>query len=314
MVKYLLDQGADKDKATNDGASPLFAATHEGHLEVVQCLLEKNADKDKADNDGCSPILIATHRGHLDVVRCLLGQGVDKDKADNDGWTPMNVAAANGELPVVQCLLDQGVDMDKADNDGWTPMYIASLQGHLGVVRLLLDQGAAKDKTNDDGSTALHRAALSGHLAVVQLLLSHGAKLDIMDKYGKQPIDVATTEEIKRAILDEKIRTTSRTTTRQSRGVINAGTLANQIINPYAKSYGRTALHRAARSGNLDETHLLVSQEATLDTTDNDDKQPIHMQSGLRGCYGSFDIIITSFIVIIIEQQKGLRDNNRSSY
>ena len=69
MVQCLLEHGVDKDKATNDGASPLLIAAENGHLAVVQCLLEHSVDKHKANNNGASPLLIAAQNGHYAVVR-----------------------------------------------------------------------------------------------------------------------------------------------------------------------------------------------------------------------------------------------------
>ena len=43
MVRYLCEAGADKDKAMADGATPLYAAAHMGHVAVVHALAEAGA-------------------------------------------------------------------------------------------------------------------------------------------------------------------------------------------------------------------------------------------------------------------------------
>ena len=50
-------------------------------MDVVRALLEQGADIDKARNDGATPLYVASQKGHVDVVRVLLEQGADINKA-----------------------------------------------------------------------------------------------------------------------------------------------------------------------------------------------------------------------------------------
>ena len=45
------------------------------HLEVVRLLVDAGADKDKADDDGRTPLWMASQNGHLEVVRVLVDAG-----------------------------------------------------------------------------------------------------------------------------------------------------------------------------------------------------------------------------------------------
>ena len=60
--------------ATDYGATPVFIASQSlsGHLDVVRLQVENGADKDKAAEVGATPVSIASQNGHLDVVRLLL--------------------------------------------------------------------------------------------------------------------------------------------------------------------------------------------------------------------------------------------------
>jgi len=76
IVRYLLEQGADKDATpaytTGTGAPPLFIAARNGHLAVVRCLVEAGAYKDAVDSMvGATPLLIAVLSCRVDVVRYL---------------------------------------------------------------------------------------------------------------------------------------------------------------------------------------------------------------------------------------------------
>ena len=137
IVEYLLQHGAEKDKADCIGMTALFLAAQNGRLQVVQCLAQLGADKNKAEEGGCSPLYVAVHQGHLPVVQYLLQQGADKDKANNDGTTPLHVAAHFGHAEVLSCLMRAGASLSAKDIYGKLPIdYAANEQ----IKQLILDE------------------------------------------------------------------------------------------------------------------------------------------------------------------------------
>ena len=84
MVRALIETGAGINLANNNGASPLYAASQQGHLEVVRELLRGGASIDQAMKNGFTPLCIASQNGHLQVVRELLKGGADHTLARVD--------------------------------------------------------------------------------------------------------------------------------------------------------------------------------------------------------------------------------------
>ena len=67
----LILHGADKDKATNNGRTPLYYAAYYGKRDVVEVLLANGADKKKAAKDGRTPWDVAQGE---DIKRMLQGE------------------------------------------------------------------------------------------------------------------------------------------------------------------------------------------------------------------------------------------------
>jgi ankyrin repeat protein len=173
----------------------------------------------------------------LEVAQFLVLHGADKEKTDGDGGTPLYLGAMTDQLALVRHLVEQGADKDKVSRrTGRTPLYVAASGGFLDIVQYLVQQGADKEKTASNGNTALHAAANAGRRDVVVCLLSHGAKLDVRNKAGELPIDVADTEEIKQIIRDDE----------QCRRVL-ARSLADMA------AYANDELLTAVKRGNIDE-------------------------------------------------------------
>ena len=149
-----------------------------------------------------SDLYDAAKAGDLERVQMLVG----KEEGRNEKDISLYVASSNGHFAVVRYLVEQGADMEKVHNDGFTSLIRASMNGHLEMVRYLLEQGANRDKVNNYDNTSLHLAANWGHLEIAQLLMVYGADLNARNSFGKLPIDVAWTEEIKQVIRDEPRR------------------------------------------------------------------------------------------------------------
>ena len=104
-IRKLVQDGIDVNMSSHTtNVFALHVAATNGHVPIVQYLLQQGADKDKADNNGLTAIYYAAAQGHLAVVQYLAQQGADKDKTNNKGISPLQAAAVKGHLAIVQYL------------------------------------------------------------------------------------------------------------------------------------------------------------------------------------------------------------------
>ena len=127
-----------------NGTSPLFIASQEGHMEVVDVLVKNGAAINQPKNigrnlwythsvysllisltqTGATPLFIASQKGHSDIVNTLITSGADINRPRNVG----RVVHCSSLFPLTQ--------------DGATPLYIASQKGHSDIVNTLIRNGA----------------------------------------------------------------------------------------------------------------------------------------------------------------------------
>ena len=141
VVEYLLAQGADPNRQTNEsGHAVLLGVAYFNHAECVRLLLQAGAD----------PHAIVEETGETALHNCVIGLG-------------QNVSAAD-RFKVVQLLIQHGADLNARTIPGavslafWrdvrtrgeTPLHRAAAYAAEDTVRFLLEAGA--DKTIRDAN------------------------------------------------------------------------------------------------------------------------------------------------------------------
>ena len=154
-VRFLVEQGADKDKGdSEEGNTPLWWGSRKGCLNVAQYLVEQGATLDKANNIGITPLIAAAIFGHLQVCRYLLEQGADRDKASNFGWTSLHYAANFRRLKTAKLFMRYGADLNARDNLGQLPINVASTEEIKQAIRdeprRRMDEAPGKRATEQD--------------------------------------------------------------------------------------------------------------------------------------------------------------------
>ncbi|KAI8489949.1 BRCA1-associated RING domain protein 1 [Branchiostoma belcheri] len=147
---------------------------------------------------------VLTPRGHRSSPRGSPGHVM---KRNVRGETPLHLAAIKGDAETVLHLLKEGADPNVRDNAGWTPLHEASNHGHTHVAEVLLDHGALINTTAFENDSPLHDAVANGRVEVARLLVSRGASLDVRNKLGFLPGDLATTDAMLEALSTKPLHT-----------------------------------------------------------------------------------------------------------
>ena len=189
IAELLIANGADIDKPTKNGCTPLVAASRFNHLDTVKLLLKHGARVDCAGEIGGTALHAASMKGHLDVVECLLAAGASTSirttrsshEDEVGGHTPLWLATQFGWSEVVGALLSKGADIDMACDlsdkcVNFSPLCVASFKGHQHTCELLVSKGAAVDYPSPV-MRPLVGAIQNGNLDLVKLFISKGAKV-----------------------------------------------------------------------------------------------------------------------------------------
>ncbi|PFX27903.1 Ankyrin-3 [Stylophora pistillata] len=244
IAKILVEYGCPVDVQNSDGQTALHIAAYEGDETMIKFLQTARADANIADSHDRTPLHLAAQRGHSGVAEFL----VDKLKANvnlrtKDGSTLMHIAAQAGHPDTALVFLKKGVPLHMPNKDGAVCLHAAARKGHVAVVRALLSKGASVDTKTKDQYTALHIAVKYCKPQVVQILLGYGA--NVQHRGGKAeetPLHIAA-----RTKDGEKV----------AEMLIKSGADVNA-----PSDNGETAVHVAARFGNLKILRLLINEKA----------------------------------------------------
>lgn len=195
VVKYLTGQPGSNINFPDSPyqQTPLFAASKEGHLNVVEHLIMKNADVNALRTiKKESAIHAATQNNHSHVVKHLLACNARTDVRNGCGQTPLLIAAKLGNVEIAEDLICSAIKSGTFQSEGTDALFIASCSGRSEMVCCLIKHGINIESRDMNCKTPLLIAAEKGCTDVVKTLINLEAQTDVRDNYQDTPLLVAT--------------------------------------------------------------------------------------------------------------------------
>lgn len=199
MAALLLNKGADPNVADASGMAALYGTVD---LRTTGRMINRPSRKPTGGTDSLALIKLLLEHGAKPNARLktpiLQRYHNPGDAQLADGATPLMRAAKSLDLPAMTLLLE-----GNADPNLMTKTYANAVMFAAGAaarnreadaieaIGLCLKAGADINAFNGAGQTALHMAAERGADGLVKYLAAQGAELDLADKDGRAPLDVA---------------------------------------------------------------------------------------------------------------------------
>jgi len=271
LAELLLKRRADIS-ACDDQGTPLTCAVQSGSISLVQWLCAQGADANRATIKGRSPLIEAVEHSNEQtagsMVSSLLELSANLDATSGPrGSSPFVAAACKGRPAVGKLLLDAKVDVNAADLAGRRPLPCAALVGSSAFCQLLLDNGVSVDERGTDGATAsgaapskgvtaLSVVAAAGDITVAKLLVQVGANCELVDERDFTPLMVASRNGNK-AMIDLLLGGQADVNARQAESL-------------------KTSLLLAAGVGSMDACAALISARADVEARTDTQVTPLH--------------------------------------
>ena len=108
--------------------APLYVALSSFHSSVAKYLIERGADVNKALVNGITAMHIMALIGDVEKVSEMISKGEDVNGCDEDGKSVLYYGAGGGSLEIVSLLVSHGADVNKVATGEWdkgkTPLVL----------------------------------------------------------------------------------------------------------------------------------------------------------------------------------------------
>lgn len=125
VVRTLVKARVDINYQDEQGETALHVAARFGHVECARILLEgsdaQNINTELREKTyGWTPLFIASVDGHLSIVELLIESGADLEKLDTSGWSAKEHAALRGHIDVATRLAEATCEPSSSLDDSST--------------------------------------------------------------------------------------------------------------------------------------------------------------------------------------------------
>jgi uncharacterized protein len=216
-----------------------FPGLWNGRLTMLALTLVMTSGLSYGAETSDSRLVEAAKNQDQQAVRTLLTQKVDINSRASDGSTALLWLAHWNDLDTANLLLGAGADANTANDFKITPLSEACINANSALVRALLKSGANPNTPVATGETPLMTCARTGSADAVRMLIEYGATVN-----AKEPMQNQT------ALMWAAAE--------RHPDVVKAFIDAHADLTANSKQ-GFTAIHFAARVGDLESVKLLVA-------------------------------------------------------
>ncbi|KAL0779255.1 hypothetical protein CaCOL14_003739 [Colletotrichum acutatum] len=275
------------------GRTPLAQAVFLGLNLTVWNLLALGASVDIRDEYGETPVSLAVKTNNWVALSSLVKHGATIEvhdsylnKRNSDGRSPVSMLAHIGDASLLRLFVEKGADVRAQDSNGRTPMYWAIVNGNIPTLEVFLEMDIDIEyRTSNERRNPLSWAASHSNLQAVQLFIARGSEIDASDENGRTPLDcacVALCSSDRRSIIETLLAHGANTGAGHRNLVwVHAQVSFDLEVVHLFQQYGfdmgskdakgRTLLHYAAKSGQLQDLKMLLeSTDLDLNLKDDD--------------------------------------------
>ncbi|HLG56426.1 MAG TPA: ankyrin repeat domain-containing protein [Vicinamibacterales bacterium] len=268
MLDKLIKAGADPNQPlTQSGDTALMMAARTGKTDALKVLLEAGGKVNDTEKwGGTTALMWAVSERHPDAAKLLIEQGADV-KARSNFVPAANGRGFEGRTPVAG---DTGRKVEEFASGWLTPLMLAAREDDLESARLLVAAGADVNAVAGDGKNALSLAIFNGNYDLASYLVDNKADVNNTDTQRFTPLfwavdrrNMETAPNFPWMVTQDPLPLIKK--------LLDAGANPNALVNNTPRARMRagsprivfaTSLMRAAFSGDLDLSKLLLSYRA----------------------------------------------------
>jgi len=250
--------------AVTAASTRIVDAARQQEWPVVQAMAkQKGVDLNAASTEGSTALHFAINAGEVEIVQALLTAGADFTTRNLAGVTPLHLAVVDGETAIVKLLLARGADAKAKDEASETLLMLAARHGDGEMASALIAAGADINYVEPNfGQDALMIAVRSGKPSVVDAVVKAGAELNHQTPPGPEPAWRAPGA---------------------GGGSTGEGMIRSGVPPEGQRAFGvgkMSALHYAARDGQVEAAKLLIKAGGKLELGDYNGITPLVMAIG----------------------------------
>ena len=131
-IEMILEaKGGECDVNQTDigGASPMWHAARYGQITVAKFLLENGGDVNQAMNDGATPVFVASQNGHTASPQAPPRERWEREPGRQRRLLTRVHCLVKGHTAALKLLLENGGDANQANNNGAHPCSLPRTRG-----------------------------------------------------------------------------------------------------------------------------------------------------------------------------------------